>query len=456
MKLNLNYTFLIVCFFLISIAQASQKEIDSLYSIINSKEKPDSLKVDAEFALIWYYYNTDVDSALRICESATKKSKELGFDWGVSSGYAWFSYLYRNMGYYDKALEYIFKSLKLREKLNEKTEITAIYSDIGSIYEDLNNNPLALEYYKKEYKLANELNDSSLIVNALNDLARHFYYVEKYDTSLSLYLTTSNYHISMGDSNAIAILYNNIANLYEKKEDFNKALYYFHLSIDYRDSKQLAYRTYYNLAKIYYDLGDIDKAYYYNQLSLDHAKKVNDLKLMSSIYHFFHEIYKERKDFKQALKMHTLYSILKDSIYNDNTKEAVLEQTMKHDFEKKEALKEAEHEKQLAVEQEAQAKQKVITSSIALGLVLVVLFLIFIFNRLQITKKQRDIIELQKTEVEKQKAVVEVAHILLEEKNAEIIASIRYAKRIQDSLLTSQKYIERNINRLKSSLNNEN
>lgn len=39
---------------------------------------------------------------------------------------------------------------------------------------------------------------------------------------------------------------------------------------------------------------------------------------------------------------------------------------------------------------------------------------------------------------------------LVEEKNSEIIASIRYAKRIQDSLLTSQKYIARNIERLKA------
>ncbi|MCW8897226.1 MAG: hypothetical protein OQJ96_10655 [Flavobacteriales bacterium] len=52
--------------------------------------------------------------------------------------------------------------------------------------------------------------------------------------------------------------------------------------------------------------------------------------------------------------------------------------------------------------------------------------------------------------IEEQKKKVEEAHFLLEEKNEEIITSIRYAKRIQDSLLTSQKYIERNINRLKS------
>ena len=452
MKLNLNYILLIICFFLISIAQANQKEIDSLYSIINSKEKPDSLKVEAEFALIWYYYNTDINTAIKICESATKKSEELGFEWGMSGGYAWFSYLYRNMGYYDKALEYIFKSLKLREKLNEKTEITATYSDIGSIYEDLNNYPLALEYYKKEYKLANELNDSSLIVNALSDLARHFYYVEKYDTSLSLYLTTSNYHLSMGDSNAIAILYNNIANLYEKKEDFNKALYYFHLSIDYSESKQLAYRTCYNLARIYYDLGDIDKAYYYNQLSLDHAKKVNDLKLMSSIYHFFHEIYKERKDFKQALKMHTLYSSLKDSIYNDNTKEVVLEQTLKHDFEKKEVIKEAEHEKQMAVAAEAERRQKIVSVSIGLGLFMSIVFAFIIFKRLKITREQKNIISEQNEElnqfieeIEAQRDQIDEQNKDLEHKNSHIMSSIQYAKRIQEAILPSDELVRNNL-----------
>ncbi|HRN43028.1 MAG TPA: hypothetical protein PK649_13290, partial [Vicingus sp.] len=54
---------------------------------------------------------------------------------------------------------------------------------------------------------------------------------------------------------------------------------------------------------------------------------------------------------------------------------------------------------------------------------------------------------------QKQKLEIELAHQQLEEKNEEIIASIRYAKRIQDALLTSQKYIERNINRLKNQTN---
>jgi hypothetical protein len=69
------------------------------------------------------------------------------------------------------------------------------------------------------------------------------------------------------------------------------------------------------------------------------------------------------------------------------------------------------------------------------------------YNRFKVTQKQKIVIE-------QQKAVVEKAHVLLEEKNEEIIASIRYAKRIQDALMTSQKYITRNIERLKNNSNN--
>lgn len=44
---------------------------------------------------------------------------------------------------------------------------------------------------------------------------------------------------------------------------------------------------------------------------------------------------------------------------------------------------------------------------------------------------------------------IEIQHEALDEKQKEIISSIRYAKRIQNSLLPTEKYIEQTINRLK-------
>ena len=73
---------------------------------------------------------------------------------------------------------------------------------------------------------------------------------------------------------------------------------------------------------------------------------------------------------------------------------------------------------------------------IALGIVLaVVIIVLIVFKTLRTTRKQKQIIERQKE--------------LVEEKQKEILDSIRYAKRIQEALLTSQSYIERNLQRLK-------
>ena len=76
-----------------------------------------------------------------------------------------------------------------------------------------------------------------------------------------------------------------------------------------------------------------------------------------------------------------------------------------------------------------------VTSFVIVVLIFVLLFAGFVFRSLRITRKQKLLIEKQK--------------ILVEEHQKEIIDSITYARRIQQSLLPTEKYIEKNINRLR-------
>ena len=62
--------------------------------------------------------------------------------------------------------------------------------------------------------------------------------------------------------------------------------------------------------------------------------------------------------------------------------------------------------------------------------------------------KQQQIIEEQKKVIEEQKQLVDDAYKKLHEKNREMIDSINYAKRIQDALITSERYIENCLGRL--------
>ena len=132
--------------------------------------------------------------------------------------------------------------------------------------------------------------------------------------------------------------------------------------------------------------------------------------------------------------MHELSVKMNDSIKSEQSKKDVVRQEFKYQYEKKTAadsVKAIEEKKVVA----AQFKQEQ-TQRYALygGVALLLIFGGFMFNRFRATQKQKNIIEVQKQIVdEKQKAVLD---------------SIYYAKRIQQSLLPTEKYINKSLGRL--------
>jgi serine phosphatase RsbU (regulator of sigma subunit) len=75
----------------------------------------------------------------------------------------------------------------------------------------------------------------------------------------------------------------------------------------------------------------------------------------------------------------------------------------------------------------------VISYSIAAGLIMVLIFAFFVFNRLQLTRKQKLLIEHQKR--------------MVEEKQKEIVDSIIYAKRLQEAILPTEHLVKRHLPR---------
>ncbi len=107
---------------------------------------------------------------------------------------------------------------------------------------------------------------------------------------------------------------------------------------------------------------------------------------------------------------------------------------MQYEFDKKDAATKLEQEKKEAVTQAESRKQQAIIWGICGFLLLVVAFAIFVYRSF-LQKKKINI------EITKQKHIIE-------EKQKEILDSIYYARRIQRALITSEAYIERNLNKL--------
>ena len=107
---------------------------------------------------------------------------------------------------------------------------------------------------------------------------------------------------------------------------------------------------------------------------------------------------------------------------------------MNYEFDKKQAAYKLEQSKKDAIAISDRKKKQVIIWSISGVLILVIGFAVFVYR--SSLQKQKDNLEITYQK-----------HII-EEKQKEILDSIYYARRIQRALLTSEKYIERNLNKL--------
>ena len=394
----------------------------------------------------------NLSQALMYYQKAKKLQEEIGDKQATSTILNNIGFIFKNQGDIPVALEYYHKALKLREEIGDKNGIAQSLNNMGFIYSSQDVNSKALEYFTKALQLQEEIGDKQGVARSLNNIGAIYKSQEAFSKALICYQKSLKIQEEIGDKQGIAISLNNIGVIYLNQNSLQKALKYFHESIKIQeeigDQQGVSYSLN-NVASIELKLNKLTSATNYGNRSLAIAREIGYPANLKGAAEILKEIYKKQNKYKAAFEMYELEIQMRDSINNEQTKKASIQKQFQYEYEKKAAAdsvvfaKENEIKEVEIARQKAEIKVKQ-NQQMALygGLLLVLVFAGFMFNRFIVTQKQKTLIEQQKT-------VVEKAHVLLEEKNSEIIASIRYAKRIQDALMTSQKYIERNIERLK-------
>jgi hypothetical protein len=120
-----------------------------------------------------------------------------------------------------------------------------------------------------------------------------------------------------------------------------------------------------------------------------------------------------------------------------------VQQQMQYEFEKKQELAHADQEKKDIIVAEEANRQKLIIYTVSACTGLLFILGVVILRSLVLNRKKNKIITQQKELVEYQKDLVET-------KQKEILDSIHYAKRIQQALITGERYIQKEIARLRN------
>ena len=393
----------------------------------------------------------DSEGALEYYLRSLKIREGLNDKVGMAISYNNIGMIYKNFGNIPKALELFHKCLKISESLKNKEMIALAVDNIAAIFSSQGDFAKALEYYNRGLKLYEETNEQSGIALALNNIGFVYSSLKDLDKALEYHLKSLHIFEEINEKQGITAALNNIGLIYKTKGDIPKAIEIYNKSLklyqEINEKSGIAH-TLNHLANAYLIKGMTDKALVYAKQAFEIVKQLGYPSDIKESAYTLKRIYKQQHNFKDALAMYELQIQMRDSIHNNKTKKESIKKQFQYEYEKKAAadsVKHAEEQKvknALLTAQQAQLKQEK-TQRIALygGLVLVIAFSGFVFNRFRVTQKQKVIIE-------QQKVLVDEAYTHLEEKNKEVLDSIHYAKRIQTALLTSEKYIERKLNEL--------
>jgi serine phosphatase RsbU (regulator of sigma subunit) len=437
-------------------SDAQLYQIDSLNAVINNPNSHDTSLAESYLVLSEILYISNIDTLKYLCEKSKliaeksllkKNSEEVQKSLKESLARALnnIGYINYSKGKMKAALNYFISSLKLQEELGNKSGIGQSLNNIGVIYFDLDQINEAIDYYERSLKIHEEIGDKDGIASSLNNLGAMYNAQGQPKEALDYSILSLKIQEELGDKPGIANTLNNIGSLYNRQGEIIEALDYYTRGLkiqeDIADKKGIS-SSLNNIATIYSKQDKLEQAAIYALRSLSISQQIGYPANIGQAASLLSIVYKKQGKGLKALEMYKLSITMRDSITNQETLNAAVQQQAVYDNEKNKTIDDAEHDKILAIEQEQKAKQKVIFFSISGGLCLVAIFLVFLLSRLKVTRKQKYIIEQQKVKVIQQKEDVEFAHKELEEKNQEILDSILYAKRIQSAILPSVKLVK--------------
>jgi tetratricopeptide (TPR) repeat protein len=475
-----------VLFFLsLTFLCSAQKNLDSILTLTKSKDVNIKIRACADLAL--KLKNKDADSAMTFAMEAekniTSETKEalkaivynsIGAVYSARLDYA------EAKPWYDKAYE-----IRLKEK-NEKGQLETLIN-LVYVYQGLGDLKNTHKFVFEVERLCEKVADPHLYIVTLIQLGDIYYDLKRFDKSEELYKKAVESAELRKDDHELALVYQNygaflIGQLKYKEAEpvlekglvsqrklnqptdlqsamMNLAIVYaetgrrpeaLKLFEEIYESRKKGGSDYEistagnNLAYFYVTGNEYAKAIPLFLESLESAKRAKASGLCMQRYEILSECYEATNDFKKAYKYRVMFGQMKDSLFNLETVKQLNELTEKFGTEKKEKkILELQKNNAESKLKEEEAKRESQRNTIIFGCIIamVLVILAFIYVSFLQKKKANSVLTLKNEQIEHQ-------NVLLEAKQKEILDSIHYAQRIQQSLMPTEKYFKKKIDEL--------
>ncbi|HEY1114937.1 MAG TPA: adenylate/guanylate cyclase domain-containing protein, partial [Chitinophagaceae bacterium] len=242
---------------------------------------------------------------------------------------------------YDKALYYYLKALHLSEEINYDAGIGTTSVNIGEVYSNTGKSALALQYFHKSLEAYQRSRDEVSIPYTYNAIGKEYRKMGQYDLALQ-------YHRSA----------------YSTAEKVER--------------QQYMVQSLIGLASTYTAMGEFQSALNYYKRAEWIGKEINALDELKDVYLGLSASYARANDYNNAFRYQTLYSDVKDKLYNIETDKKLTRMEFDFNLQKKQSeinlLTKARALRELELKRQKQAKYAFMTGLALLGLIAFILY----------------------------------------------------------------------------------
>jgi len=249
----------------------------------------------------------------------------------------WIGRIHHEQTDYNKALEYYFLSLqKLEQEDPDSSYLLPTLNNITYLYLDIGDYEKMIEYNDQSLIISRLTNDNLEYANACNLRGIYFQNLQVLDSAEVYYIKALSYYSEINFTHKIAHQYNNLGIIYflngKMIDSYNNLLYAMSLRKELNDTLTYA-ESLRNLGDYFFYTENYDSSLYYYNNSLRLAKAIDSKKDIKEIYESLSELYYDLEDYKKAYEYHLQYSELQEDIFSIDQFDKLREMEAKYQFQ---------------------------------------------------------------------------------------------------------------------------
>jgi len=327
-------------------------------------------------ALSVEFANDDPAKAIVYGEKAKALAEKLNYQRGLGYALKNIGMGHYHLGDYLKVFEYWPESLKTFEAIHDTLGIANIVNNLGVIYFNQGDNAQAIDYYLRSLQTSEVLKDTFRIATALVNIGSVYAgSVNTYDDALHYYWKALPLGEKIGDNEIIGAITDNMGDIYLKRNQLDSAQYYLEKSLianvntiylpyslnllgqvfekkgDYKTAIQQQKEAYsiaesleskHGMAQSLVGLGesqrsngDLNAAIESFKKSESIGKEIGSKNILKDTYQGLALTNEKLGKYKDAFLYESLFSAMKDTIFNTETDDKIKRLQFTYEIDKK-------------------------------------------------------------------------------------------------------------------------